>query len=130
MNGFQRNTVLSFEASEKGDGLLNLVTRLLRTQDTYLIIWYALSQEVPPGQFEHLDRNFNTPVGFHTFHPTVDRGSSRARPALSGAALDDPYARYQRRRSKLLDTRMSIAGLNVACTPPSGVGVGVESTCS
>ena len=61
---------------------------LVRTQDrdAYLIIWIRTqpTEEVPPTQFEHLDRNFNTPVGFTLFIESLIVAPAEGYRELSG----------------------------------------------
>lgn len=74
--------------------------------------------------------NSNTDVGTRTLpslftfriHPsTVAQAACilESRDLVACPSGQSSYARYHNNRSKLLDTKMSIAGLNVSFTPPS-----------
>jgi len=57
------------------------------TRGTYLVIRHPLSQKAPSRLFEHLDGDLNATVALHTFHPAVNRGSSRGSPLPVGSCI-------------------------------------------
>ena len=57
------------------------------TRRTYLVIRHPLSQKAPSRLFEHLDGDLNATVALHTFHPAVNRGSSRGSPLAIGSRI-------------------------------------------